>query len=71
MKSRQLFSLIILLLISFSASAYIGPGAGIPILGSLFGLIATVVLVISAILFWPIRKLLKKRKQKNESDSES
>ncbi len=70
MKPTHLFSLIMLLLISASASAYIGPGAGIPILGSLFGLIATVILVIAAILFWPIRKLLKKRKQNSDTDSE-
>lgn len=71
MKPTHVFSLFLLLLISGSASAYIGPGAGIPILGSLFGLIATVILVIAAILFWPIRKLLKKRKQNSESDPEA
>lgn len=46
----------------FPALAYIGPGAGIPIIGSFIGIIVSVVLVIAAILFWPIRKLLKKNK---------
>lgn len=44
------------------AHAYIGPGAGISVLGSLLGILATIVVAIGAILFWPVRKLLKRRK---------
>lgn len=62
-----------MLLVSSQVFAYIGPGAGIPIIGSLLGMVVTVVLVIAAILFWPIRKILKKRKSKpnNNEHSES
>ncbi len=56
-----------LLMLSPYAYAYIGPGAGIPILGSVIGIIVTIVLVISAILFWPIRKALKKRKKDQDT----
>ena len=50
------------LLISSPVMAYIGPGAGISVLGSLLGILGTIVVAIGAILFWPIRKMLKKRK---------
>ncbi len=58
-----------MILLSSQAFAYIGPGAGIPIIGSLLGMVVTVVLVIAAILFWPIRKILKKKK-KNQNKRE-
>ena len=62
MKKNNVFLCLVLLMIQTTALAYIGPGAGIPFIGSLIGLVVTVVLVIAAILFWPIRKLLKKKK---------
>ena len=52
------------LLYPTSAFAYIGPGAGISVLGSLLAVLGTIVLAVGAILFWPIRKLLKRRKGK-------
>jgi len=60
---------ILLILISPAAMAYIGPGAGIPILGSLIGVVVTVILVVSAILFWPIRKMLKNKKRKSNPEN--
>ncbi len=62
--------IIVLLLLTISASpaaAYIGPGAGISVLGSLLGILATIFVAIGAILFWPIRKLMKRRKAKKET----
>jgi len=61
--------LILLLLMSNAAMAYIGPAAGIPIIGSVVGFFVTIALIIAAILFWPIRKLLKKRKKQSGEDS--
>ena len=66
MKKINVFLCLILLTIQIPAMAYIGPGAGIPFIGSFLGFVVTVVLVISAILFWPIRKLLKKKKTNNQ-----
>lgn len=58
------------------AAAYIGPGSGISIVGSLFGLLATIFLAAGAIIIWPYRRMLKKRKQKklaenNDEDAQS
>ena len=59
----RLITLAAALLLSTPALAYIGPGAGISVLGSLLGILATIVVAIGAIIMWPLRKLLKKRKQ--------
>jgi hypothetical protein len=44
-------------------SAYIGPGAGITMLGALWGVIVAVALALGAVLFWPIRVMLRRRKR--------
>lgn len=69
-KNTVLISLF-LLMISIPAFAYIGPGAGIPFIGSFIGFVVTVILVIAAILFWPIRKLLKKKKSNKQNSDNS
>lgn len=60
-----MFKTIAILLLALAAGpvqAYVGPGAGISVLGSLLGILATIVVAIGAILFWPLRKLMKRRK---------
>lgn len=42
------------------AAAYIGPGAGISFVGSLFTWIIGILVALFAILFWPIRALFRK-----------
>ena len=59
----KILTILILVVFSPAASAYIGPGAGISVLGSLLGILGTIVVAIGAILFWPVRKMLKRRKQ--------
>ncbi len=59
---RILTTLLLATLTAAPAAAYIGPGAGIPVLGSIIGILVTIVLAIGAILFWPIRKMLRKKK---------
>ncbi len=49
-----------LLLASSSALAYIGPGAGVSFLGSLWAVLAGIVIALFAILFWPIRYLVRR-----------
>ena len=56
-------SLALGLTLSGPAMAYIGPGAGITMLGALWGVIVAVVLALAAVLFWPIRALMRRRKQ--------
>lgn len=45
------------------AFAYVGPGAGLTLLGALWGLIVAVVLSVGFILLWPIRRMLRRNKR--------
>jgi len=42
------------------ASAYVGPGAGISLLGALWGLLLGIFVAVGVVLFWPIRTLMRK-----------
>ena len=59
----------LLLVSAVPALAYVGPGAGISVLGSLLGILATIVVAIGAIIFWPIRKMMKKKKAAAAEDA--
>jgi protein-S-isoprenylcysteine O-methyltransferase Ste14 len=56
-------AILLLALVSPTVMAYIGPGAGISVLGSILGILGTIVVAIAAIIFWPVRKFLKREKQ--------
>jgi hypothetical protein len=44
------------------AQAYVGPGAGVTLIGALIGLVSAVFLALWAVLRWPIRRYLARRK---------
>ena len=67
----RIITLFLLALFTSSAVAYVGPGAGISVLGSLLGILATIFVAIGAILIWPLRKLLKRRKAKISANTEA
>ena len=58
----RLITAFALLLAASPALAYVGPGAGISVLGSIVGILVTIVVAIGAIIMWPLRKAMKKRK---------
>jgi hypothetical protein len=45
------------------ALAYVGPGAGLTLLGALWGLVVAVVLSLGFILMWPLRRLMRRNKR--------
>jgi hypothetical protein len=49
------------------AAAYVGPGAGITLIGAVIGLVSAIFLALFAILRWPIRRYLARRKAARES----
>ncbi|MEX0915076.1 MAG: hypothetical protein WD397_15280 [Wenzhouxiangellaceae bacterium] len=56
---------------SLPAAAYIGPGSGISLLGGLWAVLVGVVLALAAILFWPIRYMIRRmRARKNAGQSQ-
>jgi hypothetical protein len=54
--------------VAMPASAYVGPGAGISLIGAVIGLVSAVFLALFAVLRWPIRRFLARRKAASESD---
>ena len=62
MKTLLLFALTVTLTLGFGedASAYIGPGAGLSMLGAFWGLVIAVFAALSFLLLWPIRRMFKK-----------
>jgi hypothetical protein len=57
-----LLALTAVLLHAAATAAYVGPGAGISLVGSLFGLVSAVVIAIGVVLLWPIRRLIRRIK---------
>jgi hypothetical protein len=45
-----------------TAAAYVGPGAGLSLLGALWGLLAAVLAAVTFIVAWPFRKMLVARR---------
>ena len=56
-------ALLFVILIPLPAMAYVGPGTGIAALGALLAIIAGVIAAIFGFLWYPIKRLLRKRKQ--------
>jgi len=67
----KILVLSLFLAVSSPALAYIGPGAGISVLGSLLGILGTIVVALGAVVLWPIRKVIKRRKQQKQTAEEA
>jgi hypothetical protein len=51
-----------------TAGAYMGPGAGLGMLGSLIAVIAAVALAVMGLLLLPLRIILKRRRRAAEAN---
>ena len=60
-----------LCLISFPSYAYIGPGMGGGVIAAIIGFFAAILLGLWGILYYPIKRALKNRKDKKKSLKES
>ena len=61
---KKINLIITLLLISSPVSAYIGPGAGGGVIAAIIGFFAAILLGLWGILYYPIKRALKNRKEK-------
>ena len=56
-------ALFVLSIVSPEATyAYVGPGVGLSLIGSLIGLGLAILSAVVAVLLWPVRRWLKRRK---------
>ncbi|HKK30023.1 MAG TPA: hypothetical protein VKA18_06470 [Alphaproteobacteria bacterium] len=62
-KAVGLLTAAVLISVAGPAMAYIGPGAGITAIGTFFGVVGAVVLLIIGFLWYPLKRILRKRKQ--------
>lgn len=46
------------------AHAYIGPGVGLSAIGSVLAFVAVVLLLLAGLLWYPVKKLMKRRSRK-------
>ncbi len=54
------FTFLLLFFLPFNAFAYLGPGLGVGTIGAIIGVFVSVFLGIFAIVYYPIKRLLKK-----------
>jgi hypothetical protein len=50
-----------------SAMAYVGPGAGVGMLGVLLAVIIAVLATVVGLVLWPLRMFMRRRKAKTDS----
>ena len=53
------------------ATAYIGPGSGISLLGGLWAVLVGIVLALAAILFWPVRMMIKRMRRNKQQNADA
>ena len=46
-----------------AAAAYVGPGAGLTMLGALWAVIAAVVFALAGLVIWPVRAMRRRRRE--------
>lgn len=56
-------------MLAHPALAYVGPGPGLSMIGSFFTLVGGIVLALLMVLAYPIRLMLKRRKQNKDGSN--
>jgi hypothetical protein len=70
-KLKHLVWVFALIIFSFDAQAYVGPGLGAGTIGVILGLLASILLAIFAIFWYPIKRLIKKKGSKSNLTSDT
>jgi hypothetical protein len=62
------FGIFSLALMPAMAQAYIGPGVGAGAIGAVIGVVGSIFLAIFAVLWYPIKRMLKGKKKPTQTD---
>ncbi|MCT8267789.1 hypothetical protein NYQ83_10950 [Afifella sp. JA880] len=68
---RFVFFAVTAALLPSAAFAYVGPGAGLSLLGALWALVAAIGLAISFVVAWPVRKMMRNRRKAGAARQEN
>lgn len=71
MQKLSLFIGLWVMLFATTAHAYIGPGAGAGTIAVVLGVIASIFLALVAILWYPLKRLIKGRKSSSKKTEEN
>ena len=61
---KLIFSLVIFCSISTSSFAYLGPGVGGGVIAAILGIVVAIFAALFGLIWFPVKRLLKKRKEK-------
>lgn len=67
--TRLLIALTLFIGAAAPAMAYIGPGAGLSLLGALWGLLAAIGAALLFIIVWPFRRMMRRKRQSATTES--
>jgi len=65
------FLFILLCILPQPAMAYVGPGSGLTALGSLLAVVAAIFLSVMGFIWYPIKRMLRKKRPTDGGPSES
>jgi membrane protein implicated in regulation of membrane protease activity len=57
--------------VTLPAAAYIGPGAGLSLLGAFWGLLVAVLAALGFVIMWPIRRLFRRNQAKQPARAQT
>ncbi len=63
----RIFIYLTIPLLPITANAYVGPGAGLSLLGALWALLIAVGTAVMFVVAWPIRRLMRRRNKAADS----
>ena len=64
-------AMFIILLFAADGAAYVGPGAGLSAIGSLLALLAALAVTVLGFVWYPIKRMRKKKNKKKEEHQDS
>ncbi|MES1952519.1 hypothetical protein S4A8_16752 [Salinisphaera sp. S4-8] len=67
---RSSLALALMLAPFAAAQAYVGPGAGLSLLGALWGVVAAIGAALLFVVLWPIRRMRRRKKAEAAARSE-
>ena len=68
LKNALLAGSLVLLAAPGTAAAYVGPGLGLGAIAAFFGAVLAVLLAIVGVVWYPIKRLLSRRKSAEQTD---